>query len=85
VTDPTWPVTALEGSARAGPLAGTRDRSQLAGMVDSPVAAKDASVWMVHFCIRLPYRQQGDAAQQASWGLGAPRQSMPYEIGLAVG
>lgn len=82
---PAWLVTALEESTRAGALAGTRERSQLAGMVASPAAAEDASVWMVHFCISLPYRLQGDAAQHASWGLGVPRQSMPYEIGVAVG
>jgi hypothetical protein len=34
--------------------------------------------------IRLPYHMQGEKAQHAFWGMGAPRQSMLHQIALAT-
>jgi hypothetical protein len=44
------------------------------------VGSWDAMPWY----IRLPYRIEGEKAQHAFWGLGAPRQSMFHQIALAT-
>jgi hypothetical protein len=46
---------------------------------------RDVGSWdPMPWYIRLPYHVEGEQAQHAFWGLGAPRQSMLHQIALAT-